>query len=244
MLLSEGHGFGLIPWFAELLGGNAHEVAAQANVIASLLVAAFLSVSVFFVWRRVRRPENYLVPDAKISFTNFFDVIVESLAKLMDDVMGHGGRKHLPLIGTIFFYILFSNMIGLIPGMVPPTSDLNTNLAIALSVFIYYNYCGIKAHGIGPYLKHFMGPMIWIAPLFFVIEIVSHCVRPLSLSIRLFGNMTADHAVLGVFTDMVPLGVPVIFLGLGLFVCLVQAFVFTLLSVVYIALAEAHVEEH
>lgn len=242
MLSAEGE-FGLLNYLLVALGVSHHTAASVAVYLVALLAVVTLVWCGVRVYRRVRNPETYLVPDNRTTLVALFDSGVEALLKLMEDVMGPAAQRHLPLIGTIFFYILVSNVIGLIPGMTPATSDLNTNFAIAASVFVYYNYMGIRAHGFGPYMKHFMGPMIWIAPLFFVIELVSHAVRPLSLSIRLFGNMTADHAVLGVFTSLVPIGVPVIFLGLGLFVCVVQAFVFTLLSIVYIALAEAHMDE-
>lgn len=243
MILESGHDFGWIPWLAEKVGVH-HVPIMIVNYFGAGMIFCILTVTALLVWRRIKRPENYLIPDATVTATGLFDVGVQWVGNLLEDVIGPGGRRHLPLIGTIFFYILVSNMLGLIPGFLPPTSDLNTNLGMALIIFFYYNYMGIRSHGLKAYMQHFMGPLLWMAPLFFVIEIISHCVRPLSLSIRLFGNMTADHAVLGVFTDMIPIGVPVIFLGLGLFVCCVQAFVFTLLSIVYIALAEAHVEEH
>ena len=142
-------------------------------------------------------------------------------------------------MGALFIYILFSNLLGLIPGFLPPTDNLNTNVACALTVFIFYNYQGFKAHGFA-YLKHFMGPIWWLAPIMVVIEVISHLVRPASLSVRLFGNISGDHLVLGIFSSLVPIGVPVIFLFLGLFVSVIQAFVFTLLSMVYISLATAH----
>jgi len=133
--------------------------------------------------------------------------------------------------------------LGLIPGFLPPTDNINTNLAIALTVFVYYHIMGIKAHGVKNYLKHFMGPILWLGPLMIVIELIGHCVRPISLSLRLFGNITGDHLVLGIFSGLVPILVPVVFMALGLFVSFIQAFVFSLLSMIYINLATAH-EEH
>jgi F-type H+-transporting ATPase subunit a len=134
--------------------------------------------------------------------------------------------------------------MALIPGFVPPTDNINTNLAMSLTVFVYYHIMGVKAHGLKGYLKHFMGPILWLAPLIFVTEIIGHCVRPLSLSLRLFGNITGDHLVLGIFSNLVPVLVPVAFLALGLFVSFIQAFVFSLLSMIYINLATAHEEHH
>ncbi len=244
MLLSSGHDFGLIPWIAQLFGANAHAVAKYNTYVTAALAVLLCSVLSLMVWRRVKQPAAAIVPTEKVGLVNLFDVAVEWLLGLMEGIMGPHYRHHLPLIGTVFFYILICNVIGLIPGMSPPTSDLHNNLVIAGAVFFYYNYNGIKSQGLGNYLKHLMGPVLWIAPLLFGIELISHIVRPFSLSIRLFGNMTADHAVLSVFTDLTKVGIPVVFYGLGLFVCLVQAFVFTLLSAVYIGLAEAHGEEH
>lgn len=237
MLLSE---FGWIPWIAHHLGFHMH---GYVDLWTALVVVLLLTTMAVIVWRRVRAPQAYVVPDGNISITNFFDVAVEAVAGMMDDVIGPNGRRYLPLIGTVFFYILFSNLIGLIPGMGSPTTSFSMNLTIAAVVFVTYHYLGIRAHGVANYLKHFMGPMLFIAPLIFTIEIVSHMFRPLTLSLRLLGNMSADHSVLAAFTEVVPLGVPIIFLAFGTFVCLVQAFVFSLLSMVYIALAEAHMEE-
>ncbi|MBI4239341.1 MAG: F0F1 ATP synthase subunit A [Deltaproteobacteria bacterium] len=242
MVLSSGHDFGWIPWIAERVRGVPITDMTAALLMAGV-VGLLLCLLALRIGRRVRNPETYLVPDRRVTLTALFDAGVDWLAGLAEEVMGAQAKRHLPFLGSVFFYILISNLCGLIPGFLPATSNLNINLAIGFSVFFYYHYMGIRAHGVGPYLKHFAGPLIWIAPLFFVIELVSHVVRPLSLSIRLFGNMTVDHAVLGVFTELTKVIIPVAFLGLGLFVCLVQAFVFTLLSMVYIALAEAHAEE-
>ena len=116
---------------------------------------------------------------------------------------------------------------------------MNTAFAIGIFIFFTYNFLGIKENGLA-YLKHFLGPMLLLAPLMLPLEIISHVVRPMSLGLRLSGNMTGDHTVLGIFLDLVPYVVPVIFYGLGTFVSFVQAFVFTLLSMIYIAMATAH----
>ena len=157
----------------------------------------------------------------------------------MKDIIGPQAEKYFPLIGSLFVFILFCNLLGIIPGFLPPTSNIYTNAACAIIVFIYYNYQGFKEHGIG-YLKQFAGPLIWIAPLMFLIEILSHLFRPFSLSVRLFGNIFGDHTVLSIFSDLIPLIVPVIFLILGLAVALIQAFIFSALSAVYIGLAVSH----
>ena len=131
-------------------------------------------------------------------------------------------------------------MIGLIPGVTPPTENLNTNLAVSSVVFLYYNYHGIRAHGAFHYFKHFLGPVLWLAPLFVIIEIIGHIARPISLSLRLLGNMFADHKVVSTFFGIVPLLVPVPFLILGVLVVIVQTLVFCLLTMVYIQASLAH----
>lgn len=208
-------------------------------VAGSLLVFTIVTILSFLFKRSIQRKKSLLIPEKKISIVTVFDWAVEKLLSLSESIMGHDGEKFFPLLGALFIYIFISNILGLIPGFLPPTDNLNTNVACALTIFVFYNYQGFKANGV-KYLKHFMGPVWWLAPMFLVIELVSHLVRPASLSIRLFGNISGDHMVLGIFSQLVPLGVPVIFMFLGLFVSFIQAFVFTLLSMVYISLARAH----
>jgi F-type H+-transporting ATPase subunit a len=143
------------------------------------------------------------------------------------------------VIGTLFVFIFASNLLGLIPVFQPATDNMNTTLALGLFVFLYYNYAGFKAHG-AAYLKHFLGPVLWLAPLMLVIELASHLFRPLSLALRLRGNILGDHIVLGVFSGLVPYLLPVIFYGLGVFVAFMQAFVFCLMTMVYISLSTSH----
>jgi F-type H+-transporting ATPase subunit a len=132
-----------------------------------------------------------------------------------------------------------SNLTGLIPGFLPPTSHPSTNFAISITVFLFYNYEGVRENGVG-YLKHFLGPVLFLAPMMVILELIQHIVRPASLGLRLLGNISGDHMVLGLFSDLTPLVLPVIFFGLGLFVSFIQAFVFTLLSTIYISMAIAH----
>lgn len=150
-------------------------------------------------------------------------------------------KKHLPFVFSLFVFILTMNLMGLIPGFMPPTMNINTNIGLAIFSFLYYNYWGFKHHGLG-YIKHFLGPFLPIAFLYFPIEIISHTFRIVSLSVRLAGNMTGDHTVLEIFTHLTYVVVPVAFLVLGTIVSLVQAFVFSILSLIYIALAIG--EEH
>ena len=155
--------------------------------------------------------------------------------------MGEEGKAYFPLIATFALFILVSNLIALIPGFYPPTANLNTNVALALTVFVMTHVVGFKKHGVA-YLKHFMGPIIWLAPLIFVIEIIGHLARPLSLSLRLFGNMYGHEIVLMIFLALVPLFLPIPMMLMGVLVAFIQTFVFTLLAMIYIAgaLEEAH----
>ena len=136
-------------------------------------------------------------------------------------------------------FTIFSNLLGVFPGFYPATQNLNSTLACASVIFIVYNYMGFREHGWG-YLKHFMGPIIYLAPLMIIIEVVSHLVRPASLSLRLFWNMFGDHLVLQIFSNLTPYIIPAIFIGLGVFVSFLQAFIFTILSSIYISLSTSH----
>jgi len=155
--------------------------------------------------------------------------------------MGHHGKAYFPLIATIAFFILTSNLIALIPGFYPPTANLNTNAAMALTVFVMTHAIGLKEHGLS-YLKHFCGPVPWLAPLIIPIELVGHLARPLSLTLRLFGNMYGHEIVLMIFFTLVPILVPLPMMVMGVMVAFIQAFVFMLLAMIYIAgaLEEAH----
>ncbi len=173
---------------------------------------------------------------------NFFEVVISGLEEFMVDVTGEEGRFVFPLIGTLALYILFSNYLGLAPGMFSPTANLNTTLACALIVVVYTHVIGFKFHG-AKYYKHFLGPIILLAPLIFVIEVIGHLARALSLSIRLFGNIFGKEMILGVFVFLAGLYLaPLPILFLGLFVGAVQTLIFCLLSMMYFAFAieEAH----
>lgn len=184
-----------------------------------------------------------LVPPRKFGLRALMEMLGDTIYGLMESAMGpKDAPKFLPLIGSLFVFILFSNLLGLIPGLLPPTDTIKTNLALAGLVFVMTHIYGLKAHGLA-YLKHFMGPVWWLAWLMLPIEIVSHVARPVSLSMRLMGNIAADHKVGAVFFGLIPLLVPVPFLLMGVFVSFVQAVVFSLLSTIYIATAVAH-EEH
>lgn len=223
--------FSLIPFIGDSKEKNI--------IITTIGVGIFL----FILSRRIRNSiqtsPNPLVPKEKLSFQNFFELVIQIAVNIMKDIIGPSAEKYLPLIGTLFIYILFCNLLGLIPGFLPPTIEWYTNLSCALIVFLYYNYQGLREHGV-KYFKQFFGPIALLAPLMFVIETISHAARLLSLTVRLYGNIFGDHTVLGIFSSLVPLVIPVIFLLLGLAVALIQAFIFSTLSAVYIGLAVSH----
>jgi F-type H+-transporting ATPase subunit a len=174
---------------------------------------------------------------------SFLEMLVSGLRSMCEDTIGHGGEKYLPIIGTFAIFIGVSNMFGLFFFLQPPTGSLSTTVALAVISFVYFNWQGIREHGLLRYLKHFTGPLLLIAPLFFVIEIIGTFARVLSLSLRLFMNIYGEHTTTGVFASLVPIGVPWPMMALGLFTAALQAYVFALLSAVYVAGATAH-EEH
>ncbi|MDR3607485.1 MAG: F0F1 ATP synthase subunit A [Oligoflexia bacterium] len=185
-----------------------------------------------------------LIPDERLTFKNFFEIMAESLYGLTESVIGHHDAPlYFPIVGTLFLFIFASNIVGLIPGFLPPTENFNTTLALGMFVFVYYNYVGVRAQGFVKYFKHFLGPVVWLAPLMLIIELASHLFRPLSLALRLRGNIMGDHVVLGVFSSLVPYFLPVVFYGIGVFVAFIQAFVFTLMTMVYISLSTS-AEDH
>jgi F-type H+-transporting ATPase subunit a len=184
-----------------------------------------------------------LVPPPKLGLRNMFEVLADTVLGLMAGVMGEkAAKRYLPLVGTLFIFILFSNLLGLIPGFLPPTETLKTNLALSISVFVLSHVFGVREHGL-KYFKHFLGPIWWLIPLMLPIELISHIARPVSLSMRLMGNIVGDHKLVGVFFGILPLLLPVPFMVMGVLVCVVQAVVFSLLTTVYISQAVAH-EEH
>jgi F-type H+-transporting ATPase subunit a len=184
--------------------------------------------------------EVAVAPAKSFGVKAIFEALVDFIVAIVDMVLGEDGRKHVPMFAAIFLFVFINNFVGLVPGMTPATDNINTTLALGIFIFVVYNALGFKEHGIG-YLKQFLGPLLFLAPLMLIIEVISHLVRPMSLGLRLQGNMLGDHTVLGLFLDLAGYyGVPVIFYGLGLFVCFMQAFVFTMLSMIYVSMAISH----
>ena len=215
------------------------------HVAGALMVLAFVTVAALAYHRAAtaQSGDDRIVPPPTFNLRNLVEMLTETVMSVAIGVMGkHNARRFLPLIGTLAFFIFFSNCLALIPGFIPPTATLKTNVALALTVFVLTHAFGVAEHGLG-YFKHFLGPVWYLAWLMLPIEIVSHLARPLSLSLRLLGNIAADHKVVSAFFLLVPVLVPVPFLILGVLVVIVQTLVFCLLSMIYIQGAVAH-EEH
>lgn len=222
------------------------DVIINPEVVPPFVSHAILASIILIVTAVIIRVSIRLVP---VSIQNFVEVIVEAILKLVEDNIGHRWGRHIfsfPLICTIFIFILVCNLMGLIPGFTSATQNVNTNAAMAIPVFLLTHYYGLRIHGI-KYIKHFLGPIRSIAALpfmifMFIVEFITHLARPVTLTIRLFGNMTAKHKMLIVVGILVPLVVPTMVLILGVFLSVVQAFIFALLTVFYFAGAveEAH----
>ncbi len=202
------------------------------HITYTLLVMVILTV---LGWVATRRMDIY--PN---KVQNVMEVFVNAFHNLLIETMGEHGKQFFPLIATIGFFILFSNLIGLIPGFDSPTGSLNTTIAMALVVFFLTHIVGVKMQGM-KYFKQFLGPVWWLIPLMMPIEIISHLSRPLSLSVRLFGNISGGHIVLAVIFVLVPLLIPLPILILKILISVIQTLVFMLLSMMYIAGA---MEEH
>ncbi len=217
----------------EMFGeGPAHFAHAYPHVIYSWLIILVLVVLGALAVKTVS-----LVPTKG---QNFYEVLVDGIEEFMIGVTGDEGRWLFPLAATVFIYIFVCNLSGLIPGFFPPTANINTTASCAMVVVVFTHFIGIKYHG-PAYIKHFMGPVWWLAPLIFIIEIIGHVARLLSLSMRLFGNMAGHEIVLAILFALAGLFLaPLPIMGLGIFVAFVQAFVFFLLSIIYFSGAMEH----
>lgn len=211
------------------------------HILTFLLVGILLVLMGLMYRSKLSKVINVAIPDKGITLRNISELYGQFIYNQCKAVIGvKEADKYFSFVSTIFLLILSCNIIGLIPGFLPPTEYLNTTLALGAFSFIYYNAKGCKELGVINYLKHFAGPLWYMAVLIFPIEIISNLIRPISLALRLRGNMYGDHLVLAKFTGLVPLFVPIAAMVLGLLVCFIQAYVFTVLSMVYISLATAH----
>lgn len=208
------------------------------DYIAHLLLVAVILL-VFFWWLRRK-----LSVDRPNGMQHLVELVVLGIQGMMDSIIGPHGRKYLPFHVSLGTFIFLANFIGLIPGFESPTSNINVTAGCAITVFLYYHWIGIREQGPWRYFKHFMGPVLFIAPLMFPVEILSHLARPFSLSVRLFANIYGEDLIILVFTALLPFILPLPILLLAIFTSVLQAFVFVILSVVYISSAAEQHEEH
>lgn len=201
------------------------------------LLAAVLAALVTMLLVTLVRRKMSVIPGP---LQQMMELIVSFLREMLSDNIAHHSERYLPLVGTLGFFILLNNLFGLIPGMPSGTGNWNVTLGCALVVFGYYNFHGMKEQGFFKYWGHFGGPIWWLAPLMFPLEILGLLSRILSHSLRLFGNIAGEHVVSAIFFSLIPLLLPVPMMVMGLFFGLIQTFVFLMLTVIYISGAVAH----
>jgi F-type H+-transporting ATPase subunit a len=214
--------------------GLGHFAHAYPHVIYSWFVILLLISFAVLATRKIE-----MIPTKA---QNFFEIIISGMEEFMVDITGEEGRWFFPIIATIFIYIATCNLLGLVPGFYPPTASINTTVSCAIPVFLFTHFIGIKYHGL-KYVKHFLGPVWWLIPIILPIELIGHLARILSLSFRLFGNITGHELVLAILFMLAgAFFAPLPIMAMGIFVALVQAFVFFLLSIMYFAgaMEEAH----
>jgi len=222
----------IVKWVNELLPGHmipAHVVMETIVVLACIVIFGVL---------RTR-----LSVESPGRIQQAFELFVEFLNEQLESNIGHDGYRFQKIVGTFAIFIVMSNLLGLIPGLVSPTSNVNVPAGCAIIVFLFYQYQGMKKHGVVTYLKHFMGPVWWLAPLMVPIELISHFARPATLTIRLFANIMAEELVITIFFGLLPLIVPLPFMAFAIFGGLLQAFIFCTLMMVYLGGAVA-TEDH
>lgn len=225
---------GVIVTVMHALGLSADPATVIDDALAlELLVGAGLIL--FFVLVRLT-----LSVDKPNVLQQMAEMIHEFTGEQGEQIIGHGYERFQAFATCIGLFVLINNLLGLIPGLVSPTSKPVVPLGIAILTFLYYNFHGVRAQGPIGYLKHFAGPLWWLSPLLFPIEVVSHCARVMALTIRLYANMLAGDLVTLVFFSLIPVAVPAIFLGMHFFVSLIQAYVFMLLSMIYLSEAVSH----
>ncbi len=217
------------------------EVKNPEHLIPDYVVMSLIAAGLLILFFSLSSKKPRLIPSR---LQNVMELIIQFFEGLLSDLIGEEGKKYLPLVGTIGLFILACNLMGLVPGFMSPTSKLNVTAGCALTVFIYYHWQGIKAQGLFKYLKHFMGPIPLLAPLMVPIEIISHFSRPLSLSMRLFGNIFAEELLILIMASIIPFLLPLPFMAIAIITAVVQAYVFVLLSCIYIAGAVVNEEEH
>ena len=218
-----------------LVGVHPANPAAPINNTFALEFLVFAILIAFFLLVRLTLSVEKPNPAQQIA-----EMIHEFSGGQADQIIGHGYERFQAFTTCVFLFVLFNNLLGLIPGIETPTGVPVVPLGIALCTFVYYNFYGFKEQGVVGYVKHFAGPVWWISPLLFPIEIISHCARVMSLTIRLYANMFASDLLTLVFFSLIPIAIPAVFLGLHAAVSLIQAYVFMLLAMIYLTGAVSH----
>jgi F-type H+-transporting ATPase subunit a len=230
-----------------LITGDAEFASHYWLVLAGFMGFVLITVLGMLSGFRSLTPETMsdeeLLPPHRFGLKAFFELSFSIINSTLESVIGeHKWQKFAPLLAGTFLYTMLCNLSGLWPGFLPATESMSTNLAIAIIIFIMFNYYGLKYSG-SSYIKHLFGPVLWLAPLIFLIELISLVARPVSLSLRLFGNITGDHLVFQVFSTLVKnasipfVPIPALLLVFGLLVCILQPFIFSTLSAIYIKLS-------
>ena len=219
------------------LGIHAIHPGHPINNTLTLELIVFTGMTLFFLLVRTR-----LSVEKPGNAQHLAEMVHEFVSSQAEQVMGHGYERFLPVLTCLLVFILLCNCFGLFPGVDTPTANPSVPLGLALFTFAYYNWNGLRAQGLIGYVKHFMGPVWWIAPLMFPIEIISHLARIMSLTVRLYANMFASDLLTVVFFSLIPPAVPIIFLGLHFGVAIIQSYIFMLLTTIYLAEATTHPE--
>jgi len=229
----------LFGWLMQLVGIHPAHAHAPINDVFALEMLVVFGLIFFFVLVRTTLSVENPGPAQHVA-----EIVHEFVGDLGEQVIGHGHQRFQAFVTCVFLFVLLNNLvgllIGLVPGVITPTSEPVVPLGIAVLTFLYYNFHGVREQGPVGYIKHFMGPLPLLAPLLFPIEVISHLARMMSLTIRLYANMLASDLMVLVSFSMIPIAIPVVFLGLHAFVSLVQAFVFMLLAMIYLSMAVAH----
>jgi len=247
----------LLYGFAETLDHNAHVIGESfvgkkaaswqsfEPIAMSLIIALAVIVMSLAVRAKLSKVEEAVVPDDRLTLRTFMEVFLGYFYNLAKGIMGpERAKKYFPLIGASAVFIFCANVMALIPGMPVATSTLSITVGSALVVFILFNLYGLATNGFA-YIKHLAGPVWYLAPLVFIIELISLFVRPVTLALRLMLNMAVDHLLLSIFLGFLPLLLPLPVMLLGCLVVLIQTLVFTMLTAIYIGLAtDPHMQEH
>ena len=223
-----------------LINGRAPTWMSFEPIMAAIFVAAVILILAMVARARLSKLDEMVIPDDRLTLRTFMEIFLGYFYDLAKSMMGaERAKKYFPVIGASAIFVFFSNVMALVPGMPVATSSLNITLGCALVVFVLFNFYGLRVNGWN-YIKHLAGPAWYLAWLVLPIELISLCVRPITLAVRLMLNMSVDHLILGIFVSLLALVIPVPLMVLGCLIVLIQTLVFTLLTTIYISLATEH----